>query len=173
MKHQTTNPKSAITSIKSSFLLAACLILAALGPPAAELSRAQGNGSPPIVFTQNVTFPGICGFDVQATVTGKEGVISLPSGGSIETGPATFGTFTNLSDLTKNVTLNITGVFHISFDQNGNTIVTVTGRDAAADPSFGLVLLVGEFTLVFDPQGNIISGPTGNGQIINICQLID
>ena len=172
MKHQTTNPKSAITSIKSSFLLAACLILAALGPPAAELSRA-GNGSPPSGFTQDVTFPGICGFDVHATVTGKQGVISLPSGGSIVTAPATFGTFTNLSDPTKNVTLNLTGVFHISSDQNGNTIVKVTGRGAAADPSFGLLLLVGEFTLVFDPQGNIISGPTGNGQIINICHLIN
>ena len=69
--------------------------------------------------------------------------------------------------------LNITGVFYISSDQNGNTIVRVTGRGAAEDPSFGLLLLVGEFTLVFDPQGNIISGPTGNGQIINICQLIN
>ena len=69
--------------------------------------------------------------------------------------------------------LSITGVFYISSDQNGNTIVRVTGRGVAEDPSFGLVLLVGEFTLVFDPQGNIISGPTGNGQIINICQLIN
>jgi hypothetical protein len=111
--------------------------------------------------------------NVQATVAGRQGVISLPSGGSIVTAPDTFGTFTNLSDPTENVTLNITGVFHISFDQNGNTIVRVTGRGAAEDPSFGLLLLVGEFTLVFDPQGNIISGPTGNGQIINICQLID
>jgi hypothetical protein len=172
MKHQTSNPKSAITPIKSSFLLAACLILAALGPPAAELSRA-GNGSPPNPFTQTLTIPGICGFDVQATVTGLQGVISLPSGGIIVTGPDTFGTFTNLSDPTKNVTLNMSGVFHVSFDQNGNTIVMVTGRNVAADPSFGLLLLVGEFTLVFDPQGNIISGPTGNGQMINICQFIN
>jgi hypothetical protein len=172
MKHQTTNPKSAITSIKSSFLLAACLILAALGPPAAELSRA-GNGHPPSPFTQTVTFPGICGFDVQATITGKEGVINHPGGGMIVTGPATFGTFTNLSDPTKNVTLSMTGVFHISSDQDGNTIVKVTGRGVAEDPSFGLLLLIGEHTLVFDPQGNIISGPTGNGQIINICQLIN
>ena len=100
-------------------------------------------------------------------------MISLPSGGVIVTGPATFGTFTNLSDPTKNVTLTMTGVFHVSFDQNGNTIVTATGRNVAEDPSFGLLALLGEFTFVFDPQGNIISGPTGNGQIINICQLIN
>ena len=91
----------------------------------------------------------------------------------IVTGPATFGTFTNLSDPTKNVTLNITGVFHPSSDQNGNTIVRVTGRGPPEDPSSGPLLLAGEFTLVFDPQGNIISGPTGNGQTINICQLIN
>ena len=91
----------------------------------------------------------------------------------IVTGPATFGTFTNLTDPTKNVTLNMTGVFHVSFDQKGNTFLTATGRSVAEDPSFGLLLVVGEFTFVFDPQGNIISGPTGNGQIINICQLIN
>jgi tetratricopeptide (TPR) repeat protein len=40
--------KSRITHLKSPFLLAACLILAALGPPATELARAsQGRGSPP------------------------------------------------------------------------------------------------------------------------------
>ena len=50
-----------------------------------------------VPFTQTVTFPGICGFDVQATITGKEGVINHPGGGMIVTGPATFGTFTNLS----------------------------------------------------------------------------
>ena len=172
MKHQTTNPKSAITSIKSSFLLAACLILAALGPPAAELSRA-GNGSPPSGFTQTVTFPGICGFDVQATVTGKQGVISLPSGGSIVTGPVDLRHLhESLRSDEKRDPEYHRSIPHL-VDQNGNTIVTVTGRGAAADPSFGLVLLVGEFTLVFDPQGNIISGPTGNGQIINICQLIN
>jgi tetratricopeptide (TPR) repeat protein len=40
--------KSRITHLKSPFLLAACLILTALDPPATELARAsQGRGSPP------------------------------------------------------------------------------------------------------------------------------
>ena len=171
MKHQTTNPKSAITSIKSSFLLAACLILAALGPPAAELSRA-GLVSPPSGFTQTVTFPGICGFDVQATVTGKQGVISLPSGGSIVTGPVTFGTFTNLSDPTKNVTLNMPGVFHVSSDQNGNTIVkepaAVWRRIHHSDFSYSSEslpsCLIRRAILFQDPR---------HRRSINICQLIN
>lgn len=100
-------------------------------------------------------------------------MISLPSGGVILTAPALYGTFTNLSDPTKSVRLNLTGAGHISFDQNGDTIYMLTGRNQAADPSFGLLLLVGEFTFVYDSNGNLVQGPTGNGQITSICDLID
>jgi hypothetical protein len=169
MKNQISNPRS-----KTTHLIAACLILAAFGPPTAELLRADsGRGSPPGDVNQTFIFPGICGFDVQATATGKEGVISLPSGGFILTAPGLYGTFTNLSDPTKSVTLNVTGVGHVSFDQNGNTIYMLTGRNEAADQSFGLLLLVGNFTFVYDSNGNLVQGPTGHGQITSICDLID
>ena len=170
MKNQITNRKSKIIH-----LIAACVILAAFGPPAAEPSRAQGQGrgGPPSDVNQTFIFTGACGFDVQATATGKGGVISLPSGGFILTGPALRGTFTNLSDPTKSVTLNVTGAGHFSFDQNGNMIVMYTGRNQVFDPSIGLLLLVGDFTFVVDSNGNLISGPTGNGQITSICDLID
>jgi len=169
MKNRRVNSKSKITN-----LIAACLVLAALGPSAAVLSRADsGRGSPPGGVNQTFTLPGICGFDVQATITGKQGVINLPSGGLIITAPAQYATFTNLSDPTKSVTVNLTGVFHISFDQNGDTIYMVTGRNGLSDPSFGILLLVGDFTFVDDSNGNLIEGPTGNGQITSICDLIN
>ena len=169
MRNRRINSKSKITS-----LIAACLVLAALGPPAAVLSRADsGRGGPPGGINQTFTFPGICGFDVQLTVTGRSSVINLPSGGLIITAPDVYGTCTNLSDPTKSVTLNFTGTAHVSFDQNGDTIYRLTGRNQAEDPSFGLLLLVGDFTFVYDSNGNLISGPTGNGQITNICDLID
>lgn len=168
MKNRRANSKSKII-----YLIAACLVLGVLGPPAAVLSRASGHGSPPGDIDQTFTLPGICGFDVQGTITGRQGVISLPSGGFILTGPTQHGTFTNLSDPTKSVTLNLPGVFHISFDQNGDTIYMVTGRNGFTDPSFGLLLLVGDFTLVYDSNGNLIAGPTGNGQIISICDMIN
>src|SRR5262249_41447513 len=157
MNNQINNPRSKIT-----YLIATCLILVAFGPPAAEPSRAQGQGrgGPPGDVNQTFTLPGICGFDVQGTVTGKQGVINLPGGRLIITAPDQYATFTNLSDPTKTVTLNLTGTFHVSFDQNGNTIEMVTGRNGFSDPSFGIILLVGDFTLVFDSNGNLISGPT-------------
>jgi hypothetical protein len=169
MKNRRVNSKSKITN-----LIAACLVLAALGPSAAVVSRAaSGRGSPPVGINQTFTLSGICGFDVQVSATGRSSVINLPSGGLILTGPDVYGTFTNLSDPTKSVTLNVTGAVHISFDQNGDTIAMETGRNAVWDPSLGLLLLVGDFTLVYDSNGNLVQGPTGNGQITSICDLIN
>jgi hypothetical protein len=175
MKNQTADHKSTVSRIKPPLVLAACLILAALGPPTAELSRAQGRGSPPSPIDFTEIFPGgvFCDFDVQVDVSGRQGVINLPSGGLILIEPASV-TFTNLSYPTKSVTLHLGGAFNISFDQNGDTIYNMAaGRSAFIVPSFGFLLLVGDFTLVFDPNGNLIQGPTGNGQITNICDLIN
>ena len=169
MKNQINNPRSKII-----YLIATCFILVAFGPPTAELSLADsGRGSPPGVIDQTFTLPDICGFDVQVTLTGRQGVINLPSGGLIVTGPAQYATFTNLSDPTKSVTVNLCGAFHISFDQNGDSIYMATGRNGWIDPSFGILLLVGNFTIVLDSNGNLIEGPTGNGQITSICDLIN
>ena len=155
MKNQITNHKSKIIH-----LIAACVILAAFAPRAAEPSPAQGQGrgGPPSDISQTFIFPGICGFDVQLSGTGRSSVISLPSGGLIITAPDVYGTFTNLSDPSKSVTLNLTGAFHISFDQNGDTIYMLTGRNQVVDPSFGLLLLVGDFTLMYDSNGNLVQG---------------
>ena len=169
MKTQIKHPR-----LKISYLIATCLTIVAFGPPTAYLSRADSSrGSPPEVINQTFTLPGICGFDVQGTISGMQGVVNLPNGGLIITSPAAFGTFTNLSDPTKSVTVNLTGVFHISFDQNGDTIYMLTGRNGWTDPSLGILLLVGDFTLVYDSNGNLIEGPTGEGQITSICDLID
>ena len=60
----------------------------------------------------------------------------------------------------------------MSFDENGNTVVTATGFNALTDPSVGLLLLIGEWNLVFDPNGNLIQAQTGTGRITDICELI-
>ena len=71
MKNETTNPKSTISRIKPPLVLAVCLILAVLGPPAAERASGQGRGGPPIPINGTFTLPGACGFDVQVTITGR------------------------------------------------------------------------------------------------------
>src|SRR4029453_17327259 len=81
---QTTSCfKSTIAHLKSPFLLAVCLILAALGPPATQLSRAsQGRGSPPVPVSGSFivprgSVPG-CDFDVEVSFSGLAGEIDLP-----------------------------------------------------------------------------------------------
>ena len=64
------------------FVLAACLILAALGPPATQLSRAsQGRGSPPVPVSGSFIVPGgsvpSCDFDVEVSFSGLAGRIDL------------------------------------------------------------------------------------------------
>jgi hypothetical protein len=166
--------KSTISRTTSPFVLAACLVLVALGPPAAELSRASsGRGGPPHDIDFTVTLPGICGFDVLSELSGREGVISLPGGSFLFIYPATFQTFTNLSDPTKSVTLNVTGPAIVSIDQDGNFIGDGHGRGVLARPSFGIWLFIGDWHFVFDPDGNIIEWPTGNGQSISVCDMIN
>ena len=59
MKNQISNRKSKIIH-----LIAACVILAAFGPSAAELSRAQGQGrgGPPQPINGTFTISGTCAF---------------------------------------------------------------------------------------------------------------
>src|SRR6266852_6673022 len=169
------NIKSILTNARLRLVAATCLILAGLGLPTPELARAGGHGSPPQPISTTLLIPAtVCGFEVQETITGKLGVISLPDGGLLVTSPATTAVFTNLSDPTKSVTINgFTGPAKVSFDQNGNTIIKGLGRGATFLPSFGIALLIGESNFVLDPHGKILQGPTGNGQIINVCELID
>lgn len=167
--------KSIITHIKPPLVLAACLLLAALGPPAAEVSRAgSGRGSPPGGLNYTFTASGVCDFDVQVSVTGKEGVIYLPGGAVLVTSPATYGTFTNLSDPAKSVTLNVTGPAKVSTDQSGNIVLKGLGRGFLFAPNFGLFLFIGQWSFVLDSNtGDVLQGPTGDGQMINICDLIN
>ena len=169
--------KSILTNARLRLVAATCLILAGLALPTAELARAsEGRGGPPEPITVTVIIPDtVCGFPVQETVTGRLGVISLPGGGFLITYPAETAVFTNLTDGTS-VTINgFTGPAIVTFDQNGNTIARGLGRGAIWDPAtpgFGIRFQAGDFTLVFDPNGNLLSD-TGNGLVTNVCELIN
>jgi hypothetical protein len=173
----TSHPKSRITHLKSPFVLTACLILAALGPPATELARAgSGRGSPPVpvsgsFIVRGGSVPG-CDFDVEVSFSGLAGEIDLPGNRFIFTAPQLTATLTNLQN-GRSVTLSITGAFHQSTDQNGNVTTVATGRNLLGDPVAGFVLAIGDFSFVFDSNGNLIQPLTGQGQLIDVCSLIN
>ena len=97
MKNQINNPRSKII-----YLIATCLILVAFGPPTAELSLADsGRGSPPGSLTKRSPYRISAALTSKVRLPEGKGVINLPSGGLIVTGPAQYATFTNLSDPTK------------------------------------------------------------------------
>lgn len=175
MENQKINFKSTITRIKSPFLLAACLVLATLAPPAVELSRAaSASAGPPTSISSTQIISGQCAFNVQLSQNGKIGQINLPGNRVIFTSPDLYATLTNLSDPTKSVTLNITGAAHQSIDQSGNITVVLTGRNLiATGPDDGIVLTIGTFSFVLDSSGNLIQPLTGTGQFIHVCELIN
>ena len=120
----------------------------------------------------NFFAPGQCAFGVQLSLTGKGKTILLPSGNFIFTSPGLDVTVTNLSN-SKQVTLNVTGVFHQTTEANGDVVTVVTGRNLLGDPEAGFVLAIGNFSFVFDAGGNLIQRLAGKGTLTNICELID
>lgn len=90
------------------------------------------------------------------------------------TAPGQNATVTNLSDTSKQVTLNTTGVFKFLNQPDGGFVAIGTGRNLVGDPSFGLTLVIGRFTFAFDGAGNLIQGLTlQGGQTISVCSLIE
>jgi hypothetical protein len=150
------------------------VILAAFCLPAAEL-QAQGRGSPPTPVDVTLTFSGICSFDVLSHITGKEGVKFLPGGSVLFTAATLSTTLTNLSDLTKSVTLSSFGPVEVGPVQNGTITIRWSGRNLVGFPSpLGFRLMIGTFTAVIDANtGQLLQGPTGTGQNIDVCELIE
>jgi hypothetical protein len=94
------------------------------------------------------------------------------SGRFIFTSPGLKATLTNLDDPSKQVTLNITGAFHQTTEPDGSIVTVSTGRSLLGDPQTGFVLAIGNFSFVFDGEGNLIQPLEGQGQLIDACALI-
>ena len=120
----------------------------------------------------NTVKPGACAFDVRVAFDGKGKTITLPGNRSISTSPGLNAEVTNLSDPTKTVNLNVTGAFHQTSKSNGDIVTIVTGRNFLTDPLAGVVLAIGTFRFAFDASNNLIEPLNGQGQLINICDLI-
>src|SRR5215207_11693801 len=128
-------------------------------------------------FTVNPGDPGgSCAFQLQLEASGKEKRITLPDGTLIITSPGLDVTATNLQN-GEQARFSITGTFFETTNpENGDVTTVVTGRNLLFDPDAGIVLLSGNFSFVFDAEGNLIKSfedpPAGNGQVIDVCALL-
>jgi hypothetical protein len=162
---------------QSGRLLVASLVLLVCATVHRGQLSAQ-NGTPPgnvsLTFDVNVGDPfGSCAFPIRISAQGKGKTIQLPSGNFISTSPGLDATVINLDDPTNQVTLNITGSFHVSTDPDGSTLFVVTGRNLLADPIAGIVLAIGDFSFAFDAAGGLIQPLTAQGgTLVDVCALI-
>ena len=163
-------------------LMIALIALLAL-TMAAPTVLAQGNGGAPQDASGSIElkandprFPGTCDFPMLLEFTGKTKTIKLPDGGvvfsSISVSPDLYVTITNL-DNDEQATFNITGaVLTEKPDSEGNVETVLTGRNLAIDPEVGTVITIGRFTFVFDAEGNLVQPQEGEGDRIDICELL-
>jgi hypothetical protein len=168
-KNQVTRRKRGVTVFSCALAVLISLTIGRLSV-AAEDSPQQG---PPGDVSNVITIdPGIaCTFGVELSLTGKSKTINLPGDRVVFTSPAFFATLTNLADPTKQVTLNTTGAFHQTTEQDGSVVTVVTGRNLLLDPEAGFVLAIGNFSFVFD-GGNLIP-LEGEGQLLDVCAMLD
>jgi hypothetical protein len=172
--------------MERAIVLALSVILALVVAAPTVLARSDNgnNGTAPVPFTDDRTVePGDAGgscdeppFTLQLALSGKGKDITLPDGSHIFTSPGLFVTATNLDTPENQATFSITGAFHVTTAANGDVTYKITGRNLLSDPDAGYVLLSGNFSFVFDKDGNLIKAfddpPTGNGQVIDVCALL-
>ena len=146
---------------------------------AASAMMAQtGNGNLPEILTQYVVIApgggaGSCSFPVSLALNGKAKFITSPNqpGKAILTSPGLNVIVTNLTDPSKQVTLNITGSLHANEKTDGT--ILAKGRNLLQDPLVGVVLVIGNISFRFDEAGNMHIVSLKAGRMIDVCELID
>jgi hypothetical protein len=167
--------------VKRAIVLALSVILALTMAAPTVLARSD-NGTAPVDASgtiivdpddPNPPLPGHCSFPIQLDLSGKGKVITQPDGSAIITSPGLFVTVTNLDTPENQVTLNITGTFHETTNpENGEVTTRITGRNLPFDPVRGVNLTKGNFSFVFDAEGNLLQSFEGKGQVIDVCELL-
>lgn len=144
---------------------------------AVPMVSAQGQGGKPqdvdeepIDLDPGAVF-GNCEFPVRLEYSGKAKTLQLPGERFIFTSPDLTATLTNL-DTGEQETVVITGAFHRTTLENGDVVTEATGRNLLGDPEAGFVVAVGNFSFVFDAEGNLIQPLSGDGQLIDVCELL-
>ena len=161
--------------MKRAIVLALSVILALT--MAVPMVFAQPNAGAPEDVSGTIVvnpgdFPGACSFPMQLELSGKGKTIVLPDGRRILTSPGLDVIITNL-DNGEQATFNITGTFHETTNpETGEVTTRVTGRNLLFDPQAGTVIAIGNFSYVFDAEGNLVQSLEGKGRLIDVCALL-
>ena len=144
---------------------------------AAPMAFAQPNGGKPTDVDEDPIdlAPGAvfdkCDDPIRLSYSGKAKTLQLPGGRFIFTSPELTATLTNLES-EKQETVIITGAFHQTTLENGDVVTEATGRNLLGDPEAGFVIAVGNFSYVFDADGTLVQPLEGEGQLIDVCELL-
>ena len=128
------------------------------------------SAAPPEPTDQTFVVEDECAFPVLWEQTGKVKFVDLPGERTLITSPKLRATLTNL-ETGKQVTLNITGAFHIRTLANGDTVFVFTGRNLFAGPDTPFILTIGRFTGGVSAAGEFVP-ITGKGRVVDICALL-
>jgi hypothetical protein len=165
--------------VKRAIVLALSFILALTMAAPTVLAQSENAGAPVDISgpVDPEFFPGTCEFPLQLELSGKAKVIHVPEFsalGSISTGPGLNVTITNAETPENQATFNITGSFHQTTDpENGQVTTLARGRNLLSDPFAGTVLAIGNFSFAFDAEGNLVEPLEGEGQLIDVCALLE
>jgi hypothetical protein len=161
--------------MKRIVLLMVAILLALI--VTAPMVLAQPNGGKPtnvdetpIDLDSGAVF-GKCDDPISLVYSGKAKKLQLPSERFIFTSPELTATLTNVES-GEQETVVITGAFHQTTLENGDVVTEATGRNLLGDPKAGFVIAVGNFSYVFDAQGNLVQPLEGEGQLIDVCELL-
>ena len=168
--------------MKRAIVLAISVILALTMAAPTVLAQSDNGTAPEPVRADFIVMPGdqfgSCedpDFPIRLQVSGKGKEITQPDGSQIFTSPGLHVTATN-ETTGEQATFSISGTFFETTDPvTGDVTTVITGRNLLRDPDAGVVLLSGNFSFVFDAEGNLIQSfedTDGNGQVIDVCELL-
>jgi hypothetical protein len=125
----------------------------------------------PLVFSESQDF------QLEIAASGKMKEIDLPGDRVISVFPGEEATLTNLNDPSHSLTLNVTGSFHQTTLEDGSKLTEFDGRNLLSDPFIdhgepGLVLAIGHFSIIVDAAGNLVQPLQGQGQVVNVIDLL-
>jgi hypothetical protein len=159
-------------NITSQRTLVVCVLAGALALALVLVASRDASAAPPEPINDAFTVRGVCDFPVRLQVSGKAKVIELPGERLIGISPGVRITAINIREPAHRVTYVTTGAAHITDLPSGAFTFVATGRNLLFDTSFGMLLTMGRFTFVIDPEEGIVSPLRGKGRVIDVCQRL-